>query len=129
MPKPELAGLRVLVVEDESLVSMLLEDVLEDWGCEILGPAAHLAAARDLVLRNRPDGAILDVNLGGEPVYPLVELLEERHIPFLFVTGYGRATIAECFRRHPVLAKPFRPAELHDVLAALLRGNHDAVSK
>lgn len=114
-----LAGLRILLVEDEALVGMLLEDMLETFRCQVIGRAARLASARDLVQREGFDCAILDINVHGEPVYPVADLLAARAIPFAFVTGYGRAEVAERFRHLPVLQKPFKPSELRDLLMAL----------
>ena len=74
----DLNGLRVLVVEDEAAISLLLEDMLLDFGCEVIGPAARLAAALEAVAREKVDLAILDVNVAGEPIYPVAEALVER---------------------------------------------------
>lgn len=119
MADTRLAGLRVLVVEDEGLVGMLLEDMLEAFQCRVVGRASRLAVARGLARRERIDCAILDINVHGEPVYPVADLLAARAIPFAFVTGYGRAELAERFRHLPVLQKPFKPSELRDLLMAL----------
>src|SRR5215213_11656681 len=76
----ELSGLRVLVVEDEAAISLLLEDMLLDFGCEVIGPAARLAAALDAVERETVDLAILDVNVAGEPIYPVAETLARKGV-------------------------------------------------
>jgi len=107
MSDSDLNGLRILVVEDEAAISLLLEDMLLDFGCEVIGPAARLAAALDAVAREQVDLAILDVNVAGEPIYPVAEALAERSIPFVFSTGYGSAGIRDTFRDRPVLQKPF----------------------
>jgi DNA-binding response OmpR family regulator len=86
--------LRVLLVEDEALVAMLIEDVLSEAGYQLVGAAPSLSAARAALERHGADMAILDVNLGGEPIFPFARALAEREIPFLFVTGYGEADIA-----------------------------------
>lgn len=108
----ELLGLRVMVVEDEGLVAMLLEDILTDIGCSVVGIAARLddalAKARSLEI----DVAMLDVNLAGELSYPVAMLLQSRAIPFLFVTGYGSLAIPQELHGTPVLSKPFRQEEL-----------------
>src|SRR5215213_151250 len=80
----ELKGLRILVVEDEAAISLLLEDMLLDFGCEVIGPAARLSAALEAVSRESLDIAILDVNVAGEPIYPVAEALDARKIPFVF---------------------------------------------
>jgi CheY-like chemotaxis protein len=112
----ELTGLRVLVVEDEAAISLLLEDMLLDFGCEVIGPAARLAAALDTLAREKIDLAILDVNVAGEPIYPVAEALAERSIPFVFSTGYGSAGIRDAYRNRPVLQKPFAQNDLKQKL-------------
>jgi len=112
----ELSGLRVLVVEDEAAISLLLEDMLLDFGCEVIGPAARLSAALDTLAREKVDLAILDVNVAGEPIYPVAEALAERSIPFVFSTGYGSAGIRDAYRNRPVLQKPFAQNDLKQKL-------------
>ena len=112
----DLTGLRILVVEDEAAISLLLEDMLLDFGCEVIGPAARLAAAFDALEREKVDLAILDVNVAGEPIYPIAEALAQRAIPFVFSTGYGSAGIRDTFRDRPVLQKPFAQNDLKQKL-------------
>jgi CheY-like chemotaxis protein len=112
----DLNGLRILVVEDEAAISLLLEDMLLDFGCEVVGPAARLTAALDIAQRETLDLAILDVNVAGEPVYPVVEALEARKVPFVFSTGYGSAGIRDLYRDRPVLQKPFAQHDLRQKL-------------
>jgi CheY-like chemotaxis protein len=111
--------LRILVVEDEMLVAMNIEDMLLDLGHEVAGLASRLGPALALARESRFDAAMLDVNLAGEPSFPIADLLIERGIPFLFATGYGRQGVDERYRGHPMLQKPFRSAELGAALAAL----------
>jgi CheY-like chemotaxis protein len=111
--------LRILIVEDEMLVAMNIEDMLLGLGHEVAGLASRLAPALALAQESRFDAAMLDVNLAGEPSFPIAELLVERGVPFLFATGYGRAGIEERFRDRPILQKPFRAAELGAALAGL----------
>lgn len=111
-----LQGLRVLVVEDEAAISLLLEDMLLDFGCEVIGPAARLAAALDAVERETVDLAILDVNVAGEPIYPVAETLARKGVPFVFSTGYGSAGIRDLYRDRPVLQKPFAQHDLRQKL-------------
>jgi CheY-like chemotaxis protein len=118
MSDGDLNGLRILVVEDEAAISLLLEDMLLDFGCEVIGPAARLSAALDAVARETVDLAILDVNVAGEPIYPVAEALAQRSIPFVFSTGYGSAGIRDAFRDRPVLQKPFAQ---HDLKQKLLQ--------
>ena len=112
----DLNGLRILVVEDEAAISLLLEDMLLDFGCEVIGPAARLAAALEAVERETVDLAILDVNVAGEPIYPVAEALVQRRIPFVFSTGYGSAGIKDSYRDRPVLQKPFAQNDLKQKL-------------
>jgi CheY-like chemotaxis protein len=114
-----LEGLRVLVVEDEMMVSMLIEDMLTDLGCTVVGPASRLDEAIELVGRTELDCAVLDVNLGGQPIFPLADLLREKGAPFAFATGYGDAGLREVDRGSPVLQKPFREGDLARVLGEL----------
>jgi CheY-like chemotaxis protein len=114
----ELNGLRILVVEDEAAISLLLEDMLLDFGCEVVGPAARLASALELAANEALDLAILDVNLAGEPIYPVAEALHNRSVPFVFSTGYGSAGIKDLYRDRPVLQKPFAQ---HDLKQKLLK--------
>lgn len=118
-----LSGLRVLVVEDEVTISLLLEDMLLDLGCEVVGPAARLQVAKGLVEKEQLDLAILDVNVAGEPIYPVVEALARRGVPFVFSTGYGAAGIDDAYRNRPVLQKPFVQADLARILVSVRPGN------
>lgn len=115
----QLAGLRVLVVEDEMMVSMLIEDMLGDLGCHVVGPAARLEEALSLAENAELDCAVLDVNLGGQSTFPVADLLREKGAPFAFATGYGDAGLREVDRASPVLQKPFREVDLRRVLESL----------
>jgi len=115
----KLAVLRVLVVEDEMMVSMLIEDMLSDLGCSVIGPASRLDEAIELAKTSDIDCAVLDVNLGGQPIFPLADLLRERGRPFAFATGYGDAGVREIDKGTPVLQKPFREGDLARVLEEL----------
>jgi two-component SAPR family response regulator len=109
---------RVLLVEDEAFIVMLLEDILAEIGFEVMGPAASCAQAFALLEKHgAPDGAILDVNLGGERVFPLAAALAERHVPFVFSTGYGDGAIDDRFAGIERLRKPFDPNRLQATLA------------
>ena len=104
--------LRVLVVEDEMMVAMLIEDMLDELGCSVVGPCAHideaLKAARELEF----DAALLDFNLNGKNTYPVAWTLRERNIPFLFATGYGSSILNSNFMGIPLLQKPFQRRDL-----------------
>jgi CheY-like chemotaxis protein len=122
----DMNGLRVLVVEDEAAISLLLEDMLLDFGCEVVGPAARLGAALELMQGETLDMAILDVNVAGEPIYPVAAALVERKIPFVFSTGYGSAGIKDLYRDRPVLQKPFAQHDLRQKLLQALREDAQA---
>lgn len=109
-----LQGLKVMVLEDETLVSMMVEDMLSDLGCEVVGPFARLDSALDFANAGQPqvDVALLDVNLGGERSFPLAEVLSGKDVPFVFTTGYDDAGMPEAWRGRPALRKPFTMAEM-----------------
>ena len=113
-------GLHVFIVEDEAIVSMLIEDTLTEIGCSVAGTAARLDEAMDKAASLDFDLAILDVNLNGVRVYPLAEVLAKRGIPLVFATGYGAAGIPNELRYVPLLAKPFRQRDLERALANAL---------
>lgn len=116
-----MAGKRILVVEDEMIVAMLIEDILADAGATVVGPAARVARALDLLAeQDQLDGALLDVNLAGEITTPIAQVLRDRGIPFAFATGYGVAGVPEGFAGQPLLQKPFQEHDLHRVMAEVL---------
>lgn len=116
MTASALRGWRVLVVEDDYLIASDLKAELKGAGAEVLGPVPDLAGAMAL-LGSAPDGAILDVNLGGEMVFPLADELRERRIPFVFATGYECGSIPERYARHPCLEKPLAVRDVARALA------------
>ncbi|TMJ83508.1 MAG: PAS domain S-box protein [Alphaproteobacteria bacterium] len=115
-----LEGKRVLVIEDEPLVSMDIESNLANAGCEIVGPAATLDRAKSLVESADYDAALVDVNLKGQPVDELATLLTKKNRPFAFVTGYGRDALPSGFRGAVVLGKPFSADQLLATTEVLL---------
>jgi DNA-binding response OmpR family regulator len=115
-----LAGKRVLIVEDEMLIALLIEDFLADMGCKTVGPYRSVATALEAARTEPLDLAVLDVNLDGERVYPVAEILAARHIPFLFLSGYGEEAIPENHAEWKVCAKPFKSDVLMQMLSALL---------
>jgi CheY-like chemotaxis protein len=118
----KLDGRRVLVVEDEALVSMLLEDMLDDLGCRVLGPMMRVREALAFVAKSvaEIDVAILDVNVAGEFSFPIAEALDAHGVPFVLATGYDDAGIEERWRSRPVLRKPFLATQLEAVLKQAL---------
>lgn len=108
---------RILVVEDSALVAMDVEAVVTDLGWEVVGPASRLKQARDLAEGEALDGAILDVDLDGSPVFPVAETLRRRGVPFIFATGYDAASVLPPkFRDVPTVQKPFDTASLVNAL-------------
>lgn len=114
-----LADRLILLVEDEMMVAMLLESALEAAGSVVV-PAGHLEQALRLAADCNVDAAVLDVNLHGKHSYPVADKLIERGIPFVFSTGYGDVDLIKLYPNRPVLAKPYRPAELISVLVSIL---------
>jgi CheY-like chemotaxis protein len=110
---------RVLVVEDEMTVAMLIEDMVGELSYQVAAVVSRLEDAMRLVDSESFDLALLDVHLNGETVFPFAAALEERDIPFLFATAYGPRGIPAEFRDRPVLQKPFGPAELRRALVEL----------
>jgi CheY-like chemotaxis protein len=115
------APLRVLVAEDEALVAMLVEDMLTDIGCIVIGPAGSLDEALQLAREDNFDVALLDVNLAGRPVFPVADILRERGVPYVFASGYGESGVSDEHRGAPVLQKPFRESDLARILAEYKR--------
>ena len=115
-----LKGVRVLVVEDEYLVAILIEEILESAGCVVMGPIPRLPEALDAAHHDNCDAAVLDVNLAGERINPVADALSERNVPFLFVTGYGASALPSEYAERPRLCKPFRMAELLGALASVV---------
>jgi len=113
-------GRRILVVEDEFLIRMLLEDMLVDLGYDLVGVAGRVDEALELAKTKDFDLAILDVNLDGRDVYPVADLITKRGLPFMFVTGYGGRGLPDAYRGRPTLQKPFQLDELKRMLAQLL---------
>ena len=113
--------MRLLLVEDEALVAMMLEDILVELGCTVAAVTSTVAQALDLAVRLAPslDAALLDVNVGGEKIYPVAEALKAQGVPFLFVTGYGRGALDERYPEAIVVTKPYTVKTLTAGLAAL----------
>lgn len=99
--------LRVLVVEDEMTIALMIEDMLIDLGCELADLATRLPRALEIAETTDADFAILDVNLDGRMSFPVADILDRRGVPFVFATGYGAAGLNEAYRDRPVIKKPF----------------------
>ena len=115
MAQPEsLRGRCLLVVEDEYLIAVDLTASLESLGVQVIGPAASVEEALSLVDNNsdRIDGAVLDINLRNERVYPVADALSARGVPFVFTTGYDAVALPNSYDRAPRCEKPVDPAQL-----------------
>ena len=115
-----LAGRKVLVVEDEARVAMLIGDTLEDIGCEVVATATHFDDAFAKATSLAFDVALLDVNLNGEVSYPIAETLAEQGRAFVFATGYIAAQLPRSLRDAQLLQKPFARRDLERALQAAL---------
>jgi CheY-like chemotaxis protein len=112
---------RILVVEDEYLIRMLLEDMLADLGYAVAEAIGTVAEASKYATAGAFDVAILDVNVDDEEVYPVADILAQRGLPFVFVTGYGEGILPAKYRSRPTLQKPFQAEQLKSMLAGLLK--------
>jgi CheY-like chemotaxis protein len=121
------SGRRVLLVEDEMIVAWLLEDMLADLGCAVVGPATSVNQALAMIDAEAIDVAVLDVNLNGQMSYPIADALAARGMPFVFSTGYHKDRLLERYRTFPALQKPFHPSELADILEKLLTAKGPSV--
>jgi CheY-like chemotaxis protein len=116
-----LLGRRILVVEDDAMIAMMVEDMLLDLGCTVIGPAGGLEEAVRLAAGDRAlDGALLDVNLNGQSVFPLADDLRTRGVPIVFCSGYGEGGLRDVDKASGFLRKPYRTGELAEALSAAL---------
>ncbi|HSF23046.1 MAG TPA: response regulator [Blastocatellia bacterium] len=115
-----LQGKRILVIEDELLLALCVGEALEEQGCEVIGPATSVRQGLNLVETTAVNGAILDINLNGELVYPVAKALMDRNIPFLFTTGYSSLDVPSSFRSVPRLDKPVEPGLFIQVLEKIV---------
>jgi CheY-like chemotaxis protein len=113
-------GKRVLVVEDELMIRMLLEGMLTDLGYSVAAEAGSIDEALSLANAAQFDVAVLDVNLNDKPITPVVEVLVRRGVPFVFASGYGRGGVPEAYRQNPTLQKPFQVEALALAIDAAL---------
>lgn len=116
-----LYGRRILIVEDEYLIAVDLETALQDAGATVFGPVSDIERALEIATASFPlDGAVLDINLQGEMVFPAAAKLAEQNIPLVFVTGYEGRRIPEDFSNAPCLTKPFDNRALIENLATVI---------
>src|SRR3954464_3270183 len=114
---------RVLLVEDEALIAMLIEDMIHDSGGEMVGSAGKLTDAVDLARNAQADVALLDLNLKGKLAYPVADVLRERGMPIVFTSGYGSGALIDRFRDCPILDKPFDQHSLEQAIDTALKSN------
>lgn len=119
-PQSETPAMRILVVEDELMIRMLLEDMLGELGHTVAAEAARIEEALDAAKNADFDIAILDVNLNGQPISPVADALVARGMPFVFATGYGERGLPEPYRDRPTLKKPFQMDGLKQMLQTAL---------
>jgi CheY-like chemotaxis protein len=111
---------KVLVVEDEVIISFLIQDLLQELGCADIWVASNVTEALAMLARRTPDLALLDVNLAGEQCFPVAEALTKAAVPFLFTTGYGRVGIPPAWDKTPVLQKPYDVNALETVIREMM---------
>jgi CheY-like chemotaxis protein len=114
-------ALRILVVEDELMIRMLLEDMLGELGHTVAAAAARIDEALEAAKTAKVDLAILDVNLNGEPISPVADVLVARGVPFVFATGYGEHGLPAPYRDRPTLKKPFQLEGLEQMLLSVIK--------
>lgn len=127
--RSQMSGRRVLVVEDEVMVSWILEDMLAELGCAVVGPAAWVSQALAIVDSEGIDFAILDVNLNGQKSFPVADALLARGVPFMFSTGYSNDGVLGSYKVYPMLQKPYRQADLSAALESLITAKMDSLDK
>jgi DNA-binding response OmpR family regulator len=120
-------GLRVLLVEDDTMICLLLEDMLLEFGCKIIGPACDIRRAADLAQRHEGiDLALLDVNLGGQVVFPVADILAKRGVPILFASGLGADDLPRDWQGHQIVQKPMTMDQLAVSLGITLRDHRES---
>ncbi|MDB5431652.1 MAG: response regulator receiver protein [Caulobacter sp.] len=111
---------RVMIVEDEMIVAWLLEDLLDELGYTVAGPAKSVRQAQALIAAGGIDAAVLDINLDGEMSYPVADTLAAQGVPFIFSSGYSRDSLPEAYRSCPLIQKPFDPRKVAAALVAMM---------
>jgi CheY-like chemotaxis protein len=121
---PALLGLEILLVEDEATVAAMLEDMLAEFGCILAGAAATLSEAlAEIQTATAIAAAILDVNLHGEKVFPVADILVSRGVPIVFSTAYDPGDLPERYPRARIIQKPYRPEALAGLLVAIVHAD------
>ena len=116
----ELTGRRILVIEDSPVVGPFTADILDDLGCEVVGPAPNIATARELIEEQDFDAALVDVHIRGERVFGLCEMLEAKGVPFILTSGYADWQMPEKLRDRPRLQKPYTIGQVQEALNRVL---------
>jgi CheY-like chemotaxis protein len=116
----DLTGKRILLVEDSPVVGPFTAELLEELGCEVVGPAPNMAAARELVDSGGFDAALMDIHIRGERVFPLCEVLEAKHLPFVLTSGYADWQMADKWADRPRLQKPYKLDQVRQALSEAL---------
>jgi CheY-like chemotaxis protein len=124
LSRRKLSNRRVLVVEDEMMIAMLIEDMLEEFGCTLVGPATTVPRALELIAKENVEIAVLDLNLDGQDTYAIADALRQKNVPFIFATGYGSTGLRQEYGNRPVLQKPFQAQALENALAGALTGSN-----
>ena len=117
-------GGRVLVCDDNLLIADVVSEFLQECGFKPVGPVGRLESAMQMARERTLDGAILDINLAGRPCFPICAILSARRIPWVFLTGYSEAGIPAEYRGAPLIAKPFEPTEMKEILEHMLGLTH-----
>ena len=116
---PHLSGRRILIVEDEPMVAWVLDDMLNDFGCTVIGAANRIEEALAMIPAHDIEAVVLDVNLRDVMSYPIADMLVARSVPFVFTTGYARTRLLEAYRAFPYLLKPYHRSAMRDALLEL----------
>ena len=114
---PDLRGRRILIAEDEYMLACEMQQEAEDAGAIVVGPVGSLREASRLTEEKAYEAAILDINLGGESIYPVADILMQRNVPFVFLTGYSKASLPTRFADVPHCNKPVSSVEVLEALA------------
>lgn len=120
----DLKDRRVLIVEDSPVIAEDTEQMIEEIGCFVVGPATTLADGRQLAEKEQIDAAIVDINIRGGKAFPVLRILEDRGIPFLLTSGYADWSLPEEWQDRPRLQKPYNPLMLREQLIELLGGQN-----
>ena len=123
------AARRILIIEDETMIAMMVEDFLTDLGWDVIGFAGSLDRALAMAREADIDAAVLDVNLNGQLSFAAADILNQRHIPFIFASGYGSDGMARRFGNVPIVTKPFHREDLDHALRQAMAGTDNSTDK